>query len=63
MIGVQVRDKPDARSAMENNAAVVTYLLLHTPVFFLSVGVQVLNKPDVWTLVTVRAQARDKPNM
>ena len=35
LVGVQARDKPDVRSATENDAAEVTCLLSHAPVFFL----------------------------
>ena len=44
-VGVQARDKPDARSAMENDAIKVAYLLSNLTVFLLSAGTQVLAKP------------------
>ena len=63
MAGVQASDKPDARSAMENNATKVACLLSHRTVFLSLDRAQVLAKPGTWTLVTAGAQARDEPNM
>ena len=55
MVGVQAQDKPDARSAMENDAAEGACLLSHVSIFFLSGEAQLLDEPDTWTLVTVGA--------
>ena len=63
MVGVQARDKPDMRSAMENNVATVACLLLQVPIFLSLAWTQVLDKPDAWTLVTVGLQARDAPDL
>ena len=60
MVGVQARDKPNARSAMKNDATKVAWLLLHVPVFLSLAGTQMLDKPDTWTRVTVRAQVWDE---
>ena len=54
---VQAQDKPDARSAMENDANEVAL------VFLSSAWTQVLDEPYAWILVMAGAQARDEPDL